>query len=955
MKSTSLVSVEDIGDKDIEEYRNKFPKRLKLDYYDAMILFQDNDKSVVEKFLRRVNTEVLLHKVHKPHLVLYNEILPDGAGMTQIGELDLSLDYCTYVLLYVTRDFCQDGWTEFSSQTCLMEAIQNAEKRWSVVPIFTEPKRNATFKVPPSVRSLKGIQYWSEDKFYVDSLRKLLEDKMHVRKEREVKHRSKRIEWIIKEKGKEVRDAEARRQAELHARREEAVRKELHTREMQDREQQHELMLQRMSHEGDRQHKPMQIQSPEEYLQQCGALGSSLKRDASYMEYLYQYPQKPMSVPASLNQLGNTGSPWLPHALQQGYNGPPGADVSQFYMPATTSLDPHTAGGEGQQLSGPSTRPQFSLGPQRSEADPSLQFSRGPQWSEADPRPQFSRGPQWSEADPRPQFSRGPQRSEADPSLQFSCGPQRSEADPSLQFSRGPQWSEADRSLQFSRGPQRSEADPSLQFSRGPQWSEADRSLQFSRGPQRSEADPSLQFSRGPQRSEADPRFVEFAGPHQQHQPVRHAASLPSRQNQYGGDANRSAGSLDAAQGAASLYNQRSQAGNHNPVRAPTPLGCGHPGVPRVNPGGHLLSSAREPSGFQSMPGQGGSASQLSQSQGDGRGAALHSLPVGTAPPSRPSGTAPPSRPSATADSLQREVIGAVQRDVHGLGQQPTGGTAWGHSTPSGGQGDAPHALNLQRQPPLKKENNSSGDLPEKGDLEEDIPPESHINQGQGYPPHAGLTRTGHVGQAYFSEAVAEPPLVVRGPGHHASSRSRAEPADRGDQQFPHQQQYSTAGPGVGGFAGTVPHPQFPQGHPDPHLSGRPGPPYAGEYGGPQAGYDVPQDFPRGQAYIPPAHSGDLGYSGQRQPQWQPPPQQLSYQQGQQYLDQPPPTVVHHHHYHSRDAQVPTTTINYIKKAENVMVASEITTYGERTTQPPREDDMQSAYDPQGPEGETFR
>jgi hypothetical protein len=68
-------------------------------------------------------------------------------GRTPVGQLDETLEHCTYVLLFMTKNFVKDGWTDFSSQTALMDAIQTPDKRWSVVPIFTESKRNPTFKV----------------------------------------------------------------------------------------------------------------------------------------------------------------------------------------------------------------------------------------------------------------------------------------------------------------------------------------------------------------------------------------------------------------------------------------------------------------------------------------------------------------------------------------------------------------------------------------------------------------------------------------------------------------------------------------------------------------------------------------------------------------------------------------------------------------------------------------
>ncbi|KAK7480020.1 hypothetical protein BaRGS_00028753 [Batillaria attramentaria] len=235
----SSASSSGVTDEDIEKYRNKFPPDLKTDYYDAMIIYmKDYDELEVEQFLKRVRTEVLLNKTIKPKVILFDEIFPN-AGMNPIAQLDESLKFCTYVFLYVTKSFCEDGWTEFSSQTCLMDAILTPDKKWSVVPIFTEPKRRPTYRVPPSVRSLKGIQYWSVDKFYADSLRKLLEDKLDVRLKREAEQKHQRILWIIHKRTEEEFEEKKKEQEVLFKRREEELKKKMQDMAMKESERRH--------------------------------------------------------------------------------------------------------------------------------------------------------------------------------------------------------------------------------------------------------------------------------------------------------------------------------------------------------------------------------------------------------------------------------------------------------------------------------------------------------------------------------------------------------------------------------------------------------------------------------------------------------------------------------------------------------------------------------------------
>ncbi|XP_025077640.1 uncharacterized protein LOC112554205 [Pomacea canaliculata] len=242
LKKTPSLKVDDISDEDIENYKKQFPKDIRSDIYDAMIIHQDEDVQEVLQFLSRVNSDVQLSQGEKAKVVLYTDVRPDIG--TPIGQLDESLSLCTYVFLYVTKKFCSDGWTEFSSQTCLMDAIYNSEKKWSVVPIFTEPRRQATYKIPASIRSLKGIQYWSEDKFYADSLRKLLDDKLYVRKSKEVELKHKRKMWILKKKAEEIREQDRREQETRHAAEEEMLTQSMYEKAKEKKEFQHVKRIQ---------------------------------------------------------------------------------------------------------------------------------------------------------------------------------------------------------------------------------------------------------------------------------------------------------------------------------------------------------------------------------------------------------------------------------------------------------------------------------------------------------------------------------------------------------------------------------------------------------------------------------------------------------------------------------------------------------------------------------------
>ncbi|XP_041372749.1 uncharacterized protein LOC121386010 isoform X2 [Gigantopelta aegis] len=212
------IARESYTDEEVEEYTWAMPYELKEEYQDAMILYSDMDKDEVELFYSSLLKNVRLRDHKSPKVVKFEEFAVSIGS--KIKTLEFGLERCTYAFIFLTENFIKDTWAEFSGETCLMEAIYNPEKRWCVVPVFTQPKRNCTFKVPSSINSLKGVQYWSgsSDKFYNDSVKKLLDEKLHIRKRSEAVLRKKRRHWLKEYKTKEflekIEDEREERQQE---------------------------------------------------------------------------------------------------------------------------------------------------------------------------------------------------------------------------------------------------------------------------------------------------------------------------------------------------------------------------------------------------------------------------------------------------------------------------------------------------------------------------------------------------------------------------------------------------------------------------------------------------------------------------------------------------------------------------------------------------------------------
>ena len=197
-----VESIPNVPDEEVEEYIWMMPAELKEEYQDAMILYSNEDRQHVEDFLSGLLQNIKLRDSKCPKVVMYNDFC---IARSEIKALEFGLERSTYVFIYLTENFVKDTWAEFSGETCLTEAIYNVEKRWCVVPVFTYPKRNCPFKVPSCINSLKGIQYWSgvNDKFYNDSVKKLLDERLHVRKRNEAILRKKRRNWVKKYKADE--------------------------------------------------------------------------------------------------------------------------------------------------------------------------------------------------------------------------------------------------------------------------------------------------------------------------------------------------------------------------------------------------------------------------------------------------------------------------------------------------------------------------------------------------------------------------------------------------------------------------------------------------------------------------------------------------------------------------------------------------------------------------------
>ena len=191
-------------------YKDKMPTEIKEDYYDAMILYTEKDYSEAEEFRQHLINDIPLPFNEKCRALLYDSPELMGLSGSKIQSLDLSMERCTYVFVYMTADFVRDKWCEFSSESCLMRAIYDEERRWCVVPIYTERRTECPYKIPMGLNSLKGINYYCNDDFYRRGVSRLIGDKIYHRLRLQKMHKIKQKKWLENHKRQVIREEEQR-------------------------------------------------------------------------------------------------------------------------------------------------------------------------------------------------------------------------------------------------------------------------------------------------------------------------------------------------------------------------------------------------------------------------------------------------------------------------------------------------------------------------------------------------------------------------------------------------------------------------------------------------------------------------------------------------------------------------------------------------------------------------
>lgn len=201
-----------------------------------MLLYSEDDRGVTEDFKHHLENDIFPEKPGKIKAVLYDGPEFEGLSASKLQHLEAGFKRSTFTFVYLTKQFVECDWCALSSETCLIEAIYNKDKKWCVVPVYTVQRNKADFRIPMGLNSLKGINYYNPDEFYRKGVRRLIGDKIVKREENEERREQECYNYLKKK---------------LH---EESI-------EAQRKEAEHTLYMNRMRFENERAREMLRSQS----------------------------------------------------------------------------------------------------------------------------------------------------------------------------------------------------------------------------------------------------------------------------------------------------------------------------------------------------------------------------------------------------------------------------------------------------------------------------------------------------------------------------------------------------------------------------------------------------------------------------------------------------------------------------------------------------------------------
>lgn len=180
----------------VSKYFHHLSPDLKVGCFDIFILYHDDDYKEVDKF--RIDlSNIKLSNGRQIQAVLSNgeELISLAGG--ELETLEETFQRCTFCFIYLSSVFVRDSWCKLKSQSCLIETIDNDEKKWCVIPVVTAQRPKLKFRIPFGLNTLKEIKYYPSNKLFVCCVQALLNGRINEREDRELKLHHIRYAYLV--------------------------------------------------------------------------------------------------------------------------------------------------------------------------------------------------------------------------------------------------------------------------------------------------------------------------------------------------------------------------------------------------------------------------------------------------------------------------------------------------------------------------------------------------------------------------------------------------------------------------------------------------------------------------------------------------------------------------------------------------------------------------------------
>jgi len=136
-------------------------KQLTSENYDVMVLYGKRDYEEAKKYCEHLKS--LQIEDRKP----VKAIMHNG-----IERLKDTITCCTYVFIFLTKNFCSIDWHQLSAQECINECI--FQEKWRLVPVHTKDPDKNLFNIPMGLKTLKSLNYFRCDDYYFRDVKALI-------------------------------------------------------------------------------------------------------------------------------------------------------------------------------------------------------------------------------------------------------------------------------------------------------------------------------------------------------------------------------------------------------------------------------------------------------------------------------------------------------------------------------------------------------------------------------------------------------------------------------------------------------------------------------------------------------------------------------------------------------------------------------------------------------------